>query len=92
MFLDYATIMTRLPQLLDAITAENEDGAAVPDASQAEDIDSLMKRSQNIVAVLPDILHRSRSTDVRHPVALEEMTKDLIKLIERAKPMLLVSI
>ena len=91
MFLDYVTIMTRLPQLLDAITAENDEGA-VPDVSQAEEIDNLTKRVQNIVMMLPDILHRSLSTDARHPAALEEMTKDLIRLVERAKPLLLVSV
>ena len=83
--------MTRLPQLLDAVAADGDE-EAYPDASQAEEIDDLTKRIPKIIAVLPEILHRSRSTDARHPAALEEITKDLLKITERVKPMLLVSV
>jgi len=90
-FLDYVRIMTRLPQLLDAVAADNEEDA-LPDASQAEEIDDLPKTAAKIIAILPDILHRNRLTDARHPAALEEMTKDLLRVVERAKPMLLTQI
>ena len=90
-FLDYTRIMIRLPQLLDAVAADDEDDA-LPDASQAEEIDDLSKMVPKIIAILPDVLHRNRLTDARHPAALEEMTKDLLKLVERAKPMLLVRV
>ena len=89
-FFDYANIMTRLPRLLDSITADNEEDA-VPDASQAEEVEELSKRIPRIIAILPDVLHRSRVTDAKHPAALEEMTKDLLRLVERANPMLLVN-
>jgi hypothetical protein len=90
-FLDYAKIMTRLPRLLDAVTADDDEDA-IPDASQAQEIDDLSKRIPKIILMLPDILHRNRLTDARHPAAVEEMTKDLLKLVERAKPLLLVNI
>jgi len=90
-FLDYARIMTRLPRLLDAVAADDDEDA-LPDASQADEIEDLSKTVPKIIAILPDILHRSRVMDARHPAALEEMTKDLLKLVERAKPMLLVRI
>lgn len=82
--------MTKLPKLLDEVAAENEDGETVPDAVQSEHIDALAKGIPRIIALLPDILHRSRTVDARHVAALEEMTKDLLKLEERARPLLLV--
>lgn len=82
--------MTKLPKLLDEVAAENEERAAVPDATQAADIDRLSKRAPKIIALLPDIFHRNRAVDSRHVAALEEMSKDLLKLIGRAEPMLLV--
>jgi len=90
-FLDYARVMTRLPRLLDAAAADNEEDT-LPGASRAEEIEDLSKTVPKIIAILPDVLHRSRVMDARHPAALEEMTKDLLKLVERAKPMLLVRI
>lgn len=87
-FLDYAKIMTRLPHLLDAVASEED---ALPDASQAEEIGDLSKLGPKIIAILPEVLYRSQLVDARHPAALEEMTKDLLKLVERAKPLLLVN-
>lgn len=82
--------MTKLPQLLKEVTAENDEQPAVPDAARTEEIERLAKRAPKIIALLPDILHRSRSVDPRHMAALEEMSKDLLNLIERAQPLLLV--
>lgn len=90
-FLDYAKILTRLPPLLDLVAADTEQDT-VPDASQADEVEDLSKRIPKIIAMLPDVLHRSRLADARHPAALEEMTKDLLRLVERANPMLLVNI
>lgn len=89
-FLNYVETMTKLPKLLDEVAAENEDGETVPDAVQSEHIDALAKGIPRIIALLPDILHRNRAVDERHVAALEEMTKDLLKLEERARPLLLV--
>ncbi|KAJ3514528.1 hypothetical protein NLJ89_g2324 [Agrocybe chaxingu] len=90
--LDYVNIMTRLPKLLEAVTADNEESEAVPDATQAAEIDELTKRVPKIIGILPDALHRSRTSDDRHIAALEEMTKDLLNLVEKAQPLLLSQI
>jgi len=90
MFLEYVDILTRLPKLLDEVSAENE-GASMPDAAQLDQIEDLSKRISKIIGLLPDALYRSAAIDPRHPAALEEMTKDLVKLLERSKPLLLVS-
>ena len=84
--------MTRLPKLLEQLVAENEEAETMIDGAQAAAIDDLAKRIPKIIGLLPDIFFRGRSTDERHPAALEEMTKDLLKLAERANPDLLVSI
>ena len=81
--------MIRLPQLLDAVAADGDEEAYL-DASQAEEVDDLTKRIPKIIAVLPEILHRNHATDARHPAALEEITKDLLKITERVKPMMLL--
>jgi len=82
--------MTKLPKLLDDVAADNEERPTVLDATQQSQIDDYTKRAPKIIAMLPDILHRSRTTDVRHVAALEEMSKDLLRLVERARPLLLV--
>ncbi|KAF9051437.1 nuclear protein 96-domain-containing protein [Panaeolus papilionaceus] len=91
-YLDYVNIMTRLPKLLDEVAAEQEDRETVLDATQADEIEDLSKRIPKILALLPDILHRDRAVDDRHVAALEEMSKDLLKLLERSKPLLLSQI
>lgn len=83
--------MTRLPKLLEQVAAENEEAETMVDSAQAAAIDELAKRIPKIIGLLPDIFFRSRSTDDRHPATVEEMTKDLLRLAERANPDLLVS-
>jgi nuclear pore complex protein Nup98-Nup96 len=90
--LDYVDTMTRLPKLLEQVVAENEDAETMIDGAQTAAIDELAKRIPKTIGLLPDIFFRSRTTDDRHPAAVEEMTKDLLKLAERANPDLLVSI
>ena len=92
MLLDYVDTMTRLPKLLEQVAAENEEAETMIDAAQAAAIDDLARRIPKIIGLLPDIFYKSRSTDDRHPAALQEMTKDLLKLAERANPDFLVSI
>ncbi|KAF8893230.1 nuclear protein 96-domain-containing protein [Gymnopilus junonius] len=91
-FLDYMEIMTKLPKLLNEVAAENEERPSIPDATQEAAMDELSKRALKTISLLPDILHRSRQVDPRHPAALEEMSKDLLKLVERVKPLLLTRI
>lgn len=83
--------MTRLPKLLDDIAAENDEAETLPDAARSQEIETLSKQIPRLISLLPDILHRNRATDPRHVAALEEMTKELLKLVERAQPLLLVS-
>ncbi|CAA7267293.1 unnamed protein product [Cyclocybe aegerita] len=90
--LDYVNVMTRLPKLLGAVAADNEESEAIHDTSQAAEIDELSKRVPKIIGILPDALHRSRTSDDRHVAALEEMTKDLLSLVEKAQPLLLSQI
>ncbi|KAF9525060.1 nuclear protein 96-domain-containing protein [Crepidotus variabilis] len=89
-FLDYVKIVTQLPQLLDNVAVDVEQEVE-PDASQAEEIEELTKRVPKIIAVLPDVFHRPRLVDKRHPAALEDMTRDLLKLVERARPLTLLT-
>ena len=91
MLLDYVDTMTRLPKLLEQVVAENEEAETMIDGAQAAAIDDLARRIPKIICLLPDIFYRSRSTDDRHPAALQEMTKGLLELAERANPDLLVS-
>lgn len=82
--------MTRLPELLDSVHEELDEGDVVPDVSQADQIERLSRQIPKIIAILPDIFQRNRTTDDRHIAAVEEMTKDLLKLVEKAQPLLLV--
>lgn len=96
MLLDYVDTMTRLPKLLEQVVAENEETGEtttmmVDDAAQAAAIDDLTRRIPKIIGLLPDIFFRSRSTDDRHQATIEVITKDLLKLTEKANPDLLVS-
>ncbi|KAF9567185.1 hypothetical protein CPC08DRAFT_627248 [Agrocybe pediades] len=91
-FLDYVEIMTKLPKLLDDVAEDNDERPSIPDVTQESQIEDFTKRAPKIIALLPDILHRSRATDVRHTAALEEMSKDLLQLVERARPLLLTRI
>jgi len=90
-FLHYVDTMTRLPKLLDDVAAENDEAEVMPDAARSQQIETLSKQIPRLISLLPDILHRNRATDPRHVAALEEMTKELLKLVEKAQPLLLVS-
>jgi len=82
-FLDYAHIMIRLPEL----QAQMADTEAVPDASQATELDELTRSIPKLIEILPDVL-RNRD-DPRHNAALVEMTSGLIQRLDRAKPLAL---
>ncbi|KAF8652360.1 hypothetical protein AX16_004390 [Volvariella volvacea WC 439] len=81
-FLDYAHIMTRLPELHDE-QAEN----AVFGATHATEIEELTRKVPKIIGLLPDILQKKG--DLRHKAALSEMTRSLVSLINRVKPLAL---
>jgi hypothetical protein len=83
-FLDYAHIMTRLPEL----QAQIADTEAVPDASQATELDELTRSIPKLIEILPDVL-RNRD-DPRHNAALAEMTAGLMSRLDKVKPLALV--
>ncbi|THV04722.1 hypothetical protein K435DRAFT_746502 [Dendrothele bispora CBS 962.96] len=78
-FLDYVKVMTRLPVLL-----EEESPDAIPDASNAQEMEDLIRSVPKLVGLLPDVL--TSRTDIRHKVALHEMTSRLVGMVDRAKP------
>ncbi|KAF5369066.1 hypothetical protein D9758_002925 [Tetrapyrgos nigripes] len=78
-FLDYVKVMTRLPVLL-----EEESPDAMPDASSAQEMEDLIRSVPKLVGLLPDVL--TSRTDMRHKVALHEMTSRLVTMVDRARP------
>lgn len=82
--MDYAHIMTRLPEL----QAQMADTEAMPDASQATELDQLTRSIPKLIEILPDVL-RNRD-DPRHNAALAEMTSELILKLDKVKPLALV--
>ncbi|RXW16183.1 hypothetical protein EST38_g9671 [Candolleomyces aberdarensis] len=95
-FVDYANVLTRVPQLQERLQEEKEgraDGISAPgEPSPAEELEDLMRKVPKLIALLPDILHRPRSVDDRHTAAIEEMTQSLLRVTGKAKPSTLVSL
>ncbi|KIL64131.1 hypothetical protein M378DRAFT_178965 [Amanita muscaria Koide BX008] len=80
--------MHRLAGLQDDLS---QDRVSPVDTSSAQELDDLTRRVPKVLGLLPDVMNRRQSTDPRHPAALEQMTKDLIGVLEKAKPSMLVS-
>lgn len=76
--------MTRLPELQAHITETD----AVPDASEATELDDLTRSIPKLIEILPDVL-RNRN-DSRHNAALGEMLANLMAKLDRVKPLALV--
>ncbi|ESK88082.1 nucleoporin nup189 [Moniliophthora roreri MCA 2997] len=82
LFLDYVTTLTRLPVLLDELSAE---AGAVPDAVHMSEIERLAQAIPKMISILPDIFNRNAKVDGgRHAVALNEMISELVKVRDRA--------
>lgn len=77
--------MTRLPDLLKSV----QSGMAVPDASEASELEEYTRLIPRSVGLIPDIL-RDRS-DRRHEAAAAEMAKGLLLALDQIKPLALVS-
>ncbi|KAG7091970.1 hypothetical protein E1B28_008359 [Marasmius oreades] len=85
LFLDYVTILTRLPILLDDLSLDN----AVPDAVQLSEVEKLVQGIPKMIGLLPDALCRSVKVDGgKHAVALGEMTGALVRMRDRAEGVL----
>jgi len=81
-FLDYVDILTRLP------TLSHRTIDAVPDATEATQIEDLTRTVPRLISLLPDIF--SSKINARHKVAVHEMTAALVKVVDRVRPLILV--
>jgi nuclear pore complex protein Nup98-Nup96 len=77
--------MTRLPELL-----EEQADDVVPDASQSAEIDDLARIASKLIGILPDVF--PSSSDPRHPAALSVMVGGLVALVDKIRPLTLVSL
>lgn len=80
--------MTRLPELL----AEHQDPSTIPDAAQASQVEELVRSIPRLLNLLPDIFYERWPEDVRIKVALSEMVKGLVRILDRVKFGVVVSI
>lgn len=62
----------------------------MPDAAVASEIDELARKIPKLIGILPDVLTKQKS-DRRHKAALIEMTSALVALVDRARPLSMVS-
>jgi nuclear pore complex protein Nup98-Nup96 len=83
-FLDYANATVRLPDL-----KEHLDDNAVPDASEAQELEELTRSMPKLIGILPDVL-RDRG-DACHNVALADMVSDLTVALDQVNSQVLVS-
>ena len=74
--------MTRLPEL----QASLDD--AVPDATQASELDDLVRGIPKLIDMLPNVLRNQ--DDPRHIAALADMVAELILKLDKVKPLALV--
>ncbi|GLB42170.1 putative nuclear protein 96 [Lyophyllum shimeji] len=81
-FMDYAHIMTRLPELADQQLKD-----AVPDASQNTEIDTLTRSVPRIIGILPDVLRDT--SNPRHTAALAEMVSSMVAQVDKLRPLAL---
>lgn len=75
--------MTRLPELHASIS-----DAAVPDAVEEGELESLVRGIPRLMGILPDVLYLQ--SDPRHVVALAEMMSGLTAVLDQVKPLALV--
>ena len=83
-FLDYANATARLPDLKEGL-----DENAVPDASEAHELEELTRGVPKLIGILPDVL-RDRG-DARHNVTLARMVSDLAVALDQVNSQVLVS-
>ncbi|PBK68785.1 hypothetical protein ARMSODRAFT_957867 [Armillaria solidipes] len=71
LFVDYANVLTRLPELYDDESTSTE---------KTEEIETLTRTGARLVGLLPDVL------DGRNKEALSMMLDALVKMVDREKP------
>jgi nuclear pore complex protein Nup98-Nup96 len=80
-FLDFAHIITRLPELEEELGQEQELDRI---SSLEEETDELTRNASKLIGILPDAL-RDRS-DSRHNAALAHMIRMLVKMVDKFRP------
>ncbi|KAJ7695132.1 nuclear protein 96-domain-containing protein [Mycena rosella] len=86
-FLDFVHIVTRLPELQEELSQEQE-LHAVP--ALEEEVDELARNASKLIGILPDAL-RDRS-DPRHNAALADMIGALVKMVDKVRPFTLAEV
>ncbi|KAJ6615151.1 nuclear protein 96-domain-containing protein [Mycena sp. CBHHK59/15] len=86
-FLDFAHILTRLPELQEELE-QVQDQDAIPVLE--DEMDELTRNASKLIGILPDAL-RDRS-DVRHNAALAEMIGTLVKMVDKVRPLTLAEV
>ncbi|KAF9234244.1 nuclear protein 96-domain-containing protein [Melanogaster broomeanus] len=81
-YMDYAHAMTRLPELHTSLS-----DAAVPDAAEEQECETLTRSIPKLIGILPDVLFSQ--SDLRHKVALAEMISGLTVILDQVKPLAL---
>jgi len=84
-YLDYAAVMLKVPNLRLRV----QDPDVVPDASEANELDELIRNIPKLLGILLDLLPNQE--DTRHRAALAEMTANLTREVDLTRPLLLVS-
>ncbi|KAK7681366.1 hypothetical protein QCA50_015457 [Cerrena zonata] len=85
LFLDYANAMTRIPKLREQVL----DSGAVPDTTQANELEELTRGVPKLISLLPDVLPDHHN--LRYKAALSEMITGLTLLIDRVRPLAIQS-
>ncbi|KAJ6485939.1 nuclear protein 96-domain-containing protein [Mycena sanguinolenta] len=86
-FLDYAHIVTRLPEVEEELGHEQELDVV---SSLEEETDELTRNATKLIGILPDAL-RDRS-DSRHNAALAYMIRILVKMVDKYRPFTLAEV
>ena len=87
--MDYVHTVQRLAALQEEIS---EDLSSPIGAEQRQELDELTRRVPKIISSLPNVFSRRQSGDTLHAAALEQMVKELISLVEKIKPSMLVCV
>ncbi|KAJ7460571.1 nuclear protein 96-domain-containing protein [Mycena latifolia] len=87
LFLDFAHIVTRLPELQEELGQAPELHVI---STLEEEMDELARTASKLIGILPDAL-RDRS-DSRHNAALADMIGALVKMVDRVRPFTLAEV
>ncbi|KAJ7074900.1 nuclear protein 96-domain-containing protein [Mycena belliarum] len=87
LFLDFAHIVTRLPELQEEVGQEHDFDVI---RGHEEEMDELARNASKLIGILPDAL-RDRS-NTRHNAALASMIGTLVKIVDKIRPVILAEV